>query len=480
VSPLSLLVELRLIIACSHDYGILETLFETVRLPRVIACQDCGYRKARTQWAPPGEIRFSPTVRVNLPSTTEPSMLMDCLVASLYTEPGKGANRIPCPICGKNSVPIHRFYKFRTLPEVLLVSITRTMANAAGDYMKNRAQCVVTQILDLSVYLEDEDITRDQNAAYQLAGAVLHTGPTIDSGHYVVHVRNKAGNYFRLDDVASPRVTQSSIHRLNNDIGFDVVLVAYVKVHKDDSKEQDAAMRQMMQDYLRDRTVVTTEGGELYPAGSDTIKLTDEPPAPAATLKQEYPKREPLTLDLLKPDPPVRDPPKPDYSSMDEKQLKSLMKRLGLKLDNKKHPPGWYIDILVRHDANVTTYDEYTVDQLIKGEIIRRGLNPKGIKTRAAATKELERDDKEKGFKRPSMCSIIQALQTNDKPRNSEGGPQKPDKKKRGRPPGRKAPIEKPPKKPPKKLTRKLLSRSLPKGPKTKTFPSKAGRIRRT
>jgi hypothetical protein len=109
------------------------------------------------------------------------------------------------------------------------------MANAAGEYIKNMAQCVVTQTLDLSAYLEDEDITRDQSATYQLAGAVLHAGLTIDGGHYAVHVRNKTGDYFRLDDVASPRVTQSSIHRLNNDIGIDVVLVAYVKVHKNDS-----------------------------------------------------------------------------------------------------------------------------------------------------------------------------------------------------------------------------------------------------
>lgn len=372
---------------------------------------------------------------------------MDCLVASLYTAPGDGAKEMPCPICTKNWVPVHRFYKFRTLPEVLLLSINRTL----GLYLKNKARCVVPETLDLSAYLEDEEGTRGQNASYQLVGAVLHSGSDVDAGHYIVHVRNKAGYYFRLDDKASNRVSSSSIDYLNNDCGFDVVMVAYIKVHKSNCNLRGASMLEMIESHIRDRTSDRTKGSERALGRSYATGFTDQPPTKGSPAKHIHPKIPPPDKPLPEPSwprevsvthhprsdtpkqnpPPRRDRPcRPDHGKMEVRSNRDELRKVGLKLDSKKQPLEWYLDKLIRHDAQATTYDEYTVEELINGEMVRRNLHTRGITVKAAAIRELERDDREKGYTRPSVRSINCKARAEGKPRNSavEGGKARKDK----------------------------------------------------
>lgn len=132
-------------------------------------------------------------------------------------------------------MPGHRFFKFRTLPEVLIVLVSRYEVPPGGkqsEAVLSHAHCEVPDVLDLNELLEDEDGSRDQIAVYQYAAAVFHSGPTMYSGHYVAHVRNKDGNYFLLEDHGRPRVQRSSMKAINKAQNLDLTLVAYVKKRK--------------------------------------------------------------------------------------------------------------------------------------------------------------------------------------------------------------------------------------------------------
>jgi hypothetical protein len=316
--------------------------------------------------------------------------------------------------------------------------------------------------LDLSELLEDEDGSWDQIAVYQYAAAVFHSGPTMDSGHYVAHVRNKDGNYFLLDDHGRPRVQRSSIKAINKAQNLDLTLVAYVKkCKKGKSEKADPVAEERVLKWWREHDsppAATSTRNSPWPVHqpADLERPISKPSSPIPG----HPKPKPSKGDNKKQYPPASDSPqqdplkqgppgqgaskqeftKSDYVKTDEWQYKNQLRKLGLKLDGKKHPLEWYIDKLVRHGANATTYNEYTVDELIKGETFRRKLDPKGIATRAAVTKVLKRDDKEKGFNGPSVRSINSVQNREEKPGNPGNKPGKKEEEKPRRPPEGKKP----------------------------------------
>lgn len=403
---------------------MLDALVSTLKLPRIVSGWDCGHTKVReTDRSFEQNQRglfFNVLVNSNSPRT-----LKGCVENALYA---LASTNDPCVICGEEFMPGHRFYKFRTLPEVLIISISRYEVRSSVRQSKaeiSHARCEIPDTLDLSEFLEDENQSRDQIAVYQYTAAVLHQGRSLKAGHYVAHVRNKDGNYFLLDDMARPRIQSSSMKAMNNARKLDVTLVAYVKVHKNkqgENPDADAEER------------VLTWWRKHMPAPSGIPGSKPGSPSSQPTDLERLMRRPRLQQPTLpKTEPPQQDSIMPDYSNKDEKQLKGLMKQQALALDNKKHPLSWYVDKLVRHNANATTYEEYTFQEL-KKEIAWRRLDPKGIKSKAAATGQLEKDDKQRGCKGRSMGSIKQDQQIVRKSGNPEGEPKRPASRKPSRP----------------------------------------------
>lgn len=400
---------------------MLDALVSTVKLPRIVSGWGCGHTKVRETDRSFEQNQRGLFFNV-LVNSDSPRTLKGCVENALYA---LASTNEPCVICGEEFMPGHRFYKFRTLPEVLIISISRYEVRSSVRQSKaeiSHARCEIPDTLDLSEFLEDENQSRDQIAVYQYTAAVLHQGRSLKAGHYVAHVRNKDGNYFLLDDMARPRVQSSSMKAMNNARKLDVTLVAYVKVHKN------------MQGENPDEERVLTWWRKHMPAPPGTPGSKSGSP-PSQPTDPERPMRRPRLQQpaLPKTEPPQQDSIMPDYSNKDEKQLKGIMKQQALALDNKKHPLSWYVDKLVRHDANATTYDEYTFQEL-KKEIAGRGLDTKGIKSKAAAIGQLEKDDKERDCKGRSMGSIKQDQQIVRKSGNLEDEPKRPASRKSGRP----------------------------------------------
>jgi ubiquitin C-terminal hydrolase len=210
---------------------VLDALVSTVILPRIVTGRFCEHTKVREKDRSHEQNQQGIVFPV-LVNSRSPRTLKGCIESALYSH---AAENDQCVLCEVEQMPGHRFFKFRTLPEVLIVSIGRYEVPPGGKQSQavvSHAHCEVPDVLELSELLEDEDESRNQIAIYQYAAAVFHWGATMDSGHYVAHVRNKDGNYFLLDDNGRPRVQRSSIKAINEAKYLDLTLVAYVREYK--------------------------------------------------------------------------------------------------------------------------------------------------------------------------------------------------------------------------------------------------------
>jgi hypothetical protein len=131
-------------------------------------------------------------------------------------------------------------------PEVLFVRIARFEKTKGGKkYRKCSSEIAVPEILDMNQYLEASDQLATAKAIYRLCGAISHAG-TINSGHFVSHVRSQIRRWYRLNDEI---VTESSIATLNDDPSkfgkrkFTPYVLAYTKILNGD-ESADPPLRQ--------------------------------------------------------------------------------------------------------------------------------------------------------------------------------------------------------------------------------------------
>jgi hypothetical protein len=276
----------------------------TVIIPRIVTGQFCDHTKVREKTRSHEQNQQGIIFPV-LFNSRSPRTLKGCIENALYSSAALNEN---CVLCEAEQMPGHRFFKFRTLPEVLIVLVSRYEVPAGGkqsEAVLSHAHCEVPDVLDLSELLEDEDGSWDQIAVYQYAAAVFHSGPTMDSGHYVAHVRNKDGNYFLLDDHGRPRVQRSSMKAINKAQNLDLTLVAYVKRRKKGKSEKaDPVAEERVLKWWREH---------------------DSPPAATSTRNSPWPEHQPADLErpIRKPRSPIPGHPKPKPSKR-------------LKRDNKK------------------------------------------------------------------------------------------------------------------------------------------------
>lgn len=137
--------------------------------------------------------------------------------------------------------------RLRDAPEVFFVRISRFERTKKGRLFKKcNNEVTVPEILDMTPHLEDSDQKAGIEAKYRLSGAINHAG-TMNSGHFVSHVRGPDRQWYRLDDQV---VTHSSIATLNNDptkFGkhkFTPYVLAYTKVF-DEDVSPDPPLRQL-------------------------------------------------------------------------------------------------------------------------------------------------------------------------------------------------------------------------------------------
>ena len=267
-----------------------------MKIPRVVAGPDCAHTRVReTDRAHEhNQLGLFFNVVVNSQS---PRTLIGVIQTALHA---RAAENELWLLCYSEPMPGHRFYKFRTLPEVLVMSISRFDIES-GRVNISRARCELPDVLDLSEFRESEDQSRDQSAIYRYNAAIFHWGTSMNSGHYVTHVRNKDGTDYLLDDMANPRVQKLPLKTMNdNSEGFDVVVVAYVKVHEKTAGEEldpDAEERVLawwretgqQQDHLEQNPPATTSPNQETPKSGPSIL-----PKTGLKLRLRLPKESPV------------------------------------------------------------------------------------------------------------------------------------------------------------------------------------------
>ena len=137
--------------------------------------------------------------------------------------------------------------RLRDAPEIFFVRISRFERTKKGRLFKKcNNEVAIPEILDMTPHLEDSDQETGVEARYRFCGAINHAG-TMNSGHFVSHVRGPNRQWYRLDDQV---VTDSSIVTLNDDPAkfgkhkFTPYVLAYTKVF-DEDVSSDPPLRQL-------------------------------------------------------------------------------------------------------------------------------------------------------------------------------------------------------------------------------------------
>jgi Ubiquitin carboxyl-terminal hydrolase len=132
--------------------------------------------------------------------------------------------------------------RMRDVPDVLFIRIARFQQMKSGrSFRKCNNEVLVPEILNLAPFVEDVST----EGRYRLCEAVNHAG-TINSGHFVSHIRDQNRQWYLLDDDIA---TNSSIATLNDDPSkfgkykFMPFVVAYTKIF-DNDESPDPTLQQ--------------------------------------------------------------------------------------------------------------------------------------------------------------------------------------------------------------------------------------------
>ncbi|KAJ9528051.1 hypothetical protein QJQ45_005666 [Haematococcus lacustris] len=134
-----------------------------------------------------------------------------CKAASMQAEFLTDDNQYACDFCARKT-DASRQMVLRSLPPYLCLSLQRFVYDQRkGDKVKVADRFGFPLLLDLPCLLasvaEDDGhssiVQGPQGRAvgpYQLMAVLLHKGPSTSRGHYVAHIRDEQGNWWRFDD----------------------------------------------------------------------------------------------------------------------------------------------------------------------------------------------------------------------------------------------------------------------------------------
>lgn len=154
--------------------------------------------------------KIDPIIDLSLELTnlTNNDSIYDCLDSFTNNEV---LDNYRCPNCNKNSKPV-KSLKIHKASPILSIQLKRFKHNLSG-FQKNDLIIKNPHYLNLSQYLSDNAIDSEQYF-YELFALVCHTG-TVNTGHYIVIIKNLNNQWLRFDDSVITLITNEQVEATN-------------------------------------------------------------------------------------------------------------------------------------------------------------------------------------------------------------------------------------------------------------------------
>lgn len=139
--------------------------------------------------------------------------LYDCL--DLFTSSEKLDVMYTCNHCGEKSKAM-KSLKIKKLAPVLSIQLKRFEHNKTND-----GSSKVETPVSIPIYLDISKYTSDENATnlYELFAVVCHVG-LVNTGHYIVVVKDGEGRWLKFDDSVISLIAESEVSSLNGYLLF--------------------------------------------------------------------------------------------------------------------------------------------------------------------------------------------------------------------------------------------------------------------
>lgn len=148
-------------------------------------------------------------------STTKSEItLYDCL--DLYTLEEKLDVMYTCKYCGEKSKAV-KSLALSTIPPVLSIQLKRFKHSLMSDTASKIETPVKTPLyLNLTKYAHDHEENEeiDGNKVYELFAVVCHAG-SVNTGHYIVLIKDGYGQWFKFDDSVITLISQEEVTNTN-------------------------------------------------------------------------------------------------------------------------------------------------------------------------------------------------------------------------------------------------------------------------
>jgi len=130
-----------------------------------------------------------------------------------FTIHSRKKNNYKCDKCKEASTYGYNKYYIFSLPEILVICLKKFEKTYSGmkKYSKNVS---FSAELDLSRYILEKSGRENEDARYELYGAVQHSG-SLNGGHYVCYVMKESGSWYYISDSYFNKVNASAA--LNSD-----------------------------------------------------------------------------------------------------------------------------------------------------------------------------------------------------------------------------------------------------------------------
>lgn len=141
--------------------------------------------------------------------------LYDCL--DLFTKEERLDSMYECQFCSKKTKAL-KSLKLKTVPYVLAFQLKRFKHNLSNDtFTKIDLHVEIPLYLNLKNYTSTPTSSGTDTSVdviYELFALVCHMG-SVNTGHYIVFVKDGNGQWFRFDDSVITRVSQEDVKNAN-------------------------------------------------------------------------------------------------------------------------------------------------------------------------------------------------------------------------------------------------------------------------
>ncbi|EGW32741.1 uncharacterized protein SPAPADRAFT_149886 [Spathaspora passalidarum NRRL Y-27907] len=137
--------------------------------------------------------------------------IYDCL--DLFTSEEKLDILYTCNFCGDKTKPTKRL-RLKSIPPVLSIQLKR-FEHKNDSTSKIETPVSIPLFLDLTKYCDGENTDSiDGNKVFELFAVVCHIG-SVNTGHYIVYIKDGNGRWFMYDDSVISLVSQQDVTNKN-------------------------------------------------------------------------------------------------------------------------------------------------------------------------------------------------------------------------------------------------------------------------